>query len=42
MVYIALTGKTDKDPAAMAAFSEAGGYVEGGLTAWRLMTDGAG
>ena len=25
----------------MAAFSEAGGYVEGGLTAWRLMTDGA-
>ncbi len=30
MVYIALTGKTDKDPAAMAAFSEAGGYVEGG------------
>ena len=41
MVYIALTGKTDKDPAAMAAFSEAGGYVEGGLTAWRLMTDGA-
>ena len=41
MVYIALTGKTDKDPAAMAAFSEAEGYVEGGLTAWRLMTDGA-
>ena len=41
MVYIALTGKTDKDPAAMAAFSEAGGYVGGGLTAWRLMTDGA-
>lgn len=32
MVYIALTGKTDKDPAAMAAFSEAGGYVEGGGT----------
>lgn len=41
MVYIAQTGKTDKDPAAMAAFSEAEGYVEGGLTAWRLMTDGA-
>lgn len=41
MVYIALTGKTDKDPAAMAAFSENGGYVEGNLTAWRLMTDGA-
>lgn len=41
MVYVALTGKTDLDPAAMAAFSEQGGYVEGGLTAWRLMTDGA-
>lgn len=41
MVYIALTGKTDKDPAAMAAFSEAEGYVEEGLTAWRFMTDGA-
>lgn len=41
MVYIALTGKTDRDPAAMAAFSEEGGYVEDGLTAWRLMTEGA-
>lgn len=41
MVYVALTGRTDRDPAAMAAFSERGGYVEGGLTAWRLMTDGA-
>lgn len=41
MVYIALTGKTDKDPVAMAAFSEDSGYVEGGLTAWRLMTEGA-
>lgn len=41
MVYVALTGKTDLDPAAMAAFSEQGGYVEDGLTAWRLMTEGA-
>lgn len=41
MVYVALTGKTDLDPAAMAAFGEQGGYVEDGLTAWRLMTDGA-
>lgn len=41
IVYIALTGKADKDPAAMAAFSEAEGYVEEGLTAWRFMTDGA-
>lgn len=41
MVYVALTGKTDKDPAVMAAFSEGEGYVEEGLTAWRFMTDGA-
>lgn len=41
MVYIALTGRTDLDPAAMAVFSERGGYVEDGLTSWRLMTDGA-
>lgn len=41
MVYVALTGKTDRDPAAMAAFSEREGFVEDGLTAWRLMTDGA-
>ncbi len=42
MVYVALTGKDDYDPAAMAAFSEAGGYVEDGMTAWRLMGAGAG
>lgn len=41
MVYVALTGNTDYDPESMAAFSEAGGYVEGGLTAWRLMSEGA-
>lgn len=41
MVYIALTGKTDRDPEAMAAFSEQNGYVESGMTAWRFMTDGA-
>lgn len=41
MVYVALTGRDDYDPPVMAAFSEAGGYVEDGLTAWRLMTDGA-
>lgn len=41
MVYVALTGKTDYDPAAMAAFSEEHGFVEDGLTAWRLMTEGA-
>lgn len=41
MVYVYLTGKTDKDPASLCAFSELGGYVDGGLTAWTLMTDGA-
>lgn len=41
MVYVALTGDTDYDPPAMAQFSEGNGYVEEGLTAWRLMTDGA-
>ena len=41
MVYIALTGDTSMDPAAMADYSTAGGYVEQGMTAWRLMTDGA-
>lgn len=41
MVYVALTGDTSYDPPAMAQFSERNGYVEEGLTAWRLMTDGA-
>lgn len=41
MVYVALTGATDYDPASMAAFSERGGYVEDGMTAWRFMVDGA-
>ena len=41
MVYVALTGKTDRDPAAMAAFSEENGYLEGGLTSWLLMSEGA-
>ena len=41
MVYVALTGRTDLDPAAMAAFSERNGYVTDGMTAWALMSDGA-
>ena len=41
MVYVALTGRTDLDPAAMAAFSERNGYVTDGMTAWTLMSDGA-
>ena len=41
MVYVALTGRDDLDPAAMADFSERGGYTSGGMTAWALMTEGA-
>lgn len=41
MVYIALTGKTDFGPIDMAAFSEKNGFVQDGMTAWTLMTDGA-
>lgn len=41
MVYVALTGSDDLDPAAMADFSERGGYTTDGMTAWTLMTDGA-
>ena len=41
MVYVALTGRTDFDPATLADFSERNGFVEEGLTAWRFMTDGA-
>lgn len=40
MVYIALTGDTAMGPVEMAAFSEEGGYVEGGGTPWRFMSDG--
>ena len=41
MVYVALTGRDDLDPAAMADFSEREGYVSDGMTAWALMSDGA-
>ena len=41
MVYVALTGHTDLDPAAMARFSEEQGHVADNMTAWTLMTDGA-
>lgn len=41
MAYVALTGRDDLDPAAMADFSERGGYTSDGMTAWALMTDGA-
>lgn len=41
MAYVALTGKTDLDPAGMARMSEEGGHTMDGMTAWSLMTDGA-
>ncbi|WP_253904766.1 C39 family peptidase [Adlercreutzia sp. ZJ473] len=41
MAYVALTGKTDRDPAAMCAFAQDGGYVADGETSWELMADGA-
>ena len=41
MVYVALTGRTDRGPQEMAAFSELGGYTVDDMTAWALMTDGA-
>ncbi len=41
MVYVALTGRDELDPADMADFSEHGGYTADGMTAWALMSDGA-
>lgn len=41
MVYVALTGATDKDPAAMAALATDGGYAGPDGTAWLFMTEGA-
>ena len=41
MVYVALTGRDDLDPAAMADFSGRDGYISNGMTAWALMSDGA-
>lgn len=41
MVYVYLTGKKDRDPAQMAAFSEQSGFTESGMTTWAFMTEGA-
>ena len=41
MVYVYLTGNTDYTPASMCALSEAGGFVDSGMTAWTFMTQGA-
>ncbi len=42
MAYIALTGQTDLDPKGMAEFSELNGFIDGGVTSWLLMSEGAG
>lgn len=41
MVYVYLTGKTDLDPAGMAAFADQNNFAPSGSTEWRFMTDGA-
>lgn len=41
MVYIALTGRDDYDPKAMAAFSTSHEYLDDNLTSWRFMSEGA-
>lgn len=41
MVYVSLTGRTDKNPATMARYSEKNGYVDSGSTSWTFMTEGA-
>lgn len=41
MVYVYLTGKTDLDPASMAAFADERNFAPTGATEWRFMTEGA-
>lgn len=41
MVYIYITGKADMPPNTMGQFSEKNGFVDQGMTSWRLMGDGA-
>lgn len=41
MAYVCATGRADFDPGSMSAFSERNGFVDQGMTAWTLMTDGA-
>lgn len=41
MVYVYLTGKTDLDPASMAAFADEHNFAPTGATEWRFMTEGA-
>lgn len=42
MVYICLTGRTDMDPANMAAFADQNNFAPTGATEWAFMTRGAG
>ena len=41
MIYVYLTGRTNMDPADMAAFSESHKYVDSGMTSWAFMDEGA-
>lgn len=41
MVYVALTGNTDKDPSALATYAERGGYTCAEGTEWRFFSEGA-
>ncbi|MBS5738281.1 MAG: C39 family peptidase [Eggerthella sp.] len=41
MIYVYLTGRTNMDPADMAAFSESHNYVDSGMTSWAFMDEGA-
>ena len=41
MAYVGLTGNVDRDPAAMAAFAQEGGFLDDGITSWLLMSAGA-
>lgn len=41
MIYVYLTGRTNMNPADMAAFSESHKYVDSGMTSWTFMDEGA-
>lgn len=41
MVYVCLTGRTDMDPASMAAFADEHNFAPTGATEWSFMTEGA-
>lgn len=41
MAYVRLTGKSDYDPRMMARFATDNGFIDSGVTAWLLMSEGA-